>query len=37
MFKCKYCDKEFEKSTAMAGHISHCEKYTNKVKNCTSW
>ena len=37
MFKCKYCDKEFEKSTAMAGHISHCEKNPNKDKNCKSW
>ena len=33
MFKCKYCNKEFEKSTSLAGHVSHCKQNPNKDKN----
>ena len=32
MFKCPYCDKEFENKKALAGHISHCNKDSARVK-----
>lgn len=32
MFKCEFCNREFEKSTALAGHISHCKENPNKKR-----
>ena len=32
MFKCKYCNREFEKLTVLAGHISYCKENPNKKK-----
>ena len=37
MFKCKYCNREFEKSTALAGHISHCKENPNKKRTKETW
>ena len=37
MFKCKYCNREFEKSTALAGHISHCKENPNKKRTEETW
>jgi very-short-patch-repair endonuclease len=33
MYKCKYCGKEFEKKSQLAGHATHCKKNTNYDKN----
>lgn len=32
MYTCKYCQQEFEKSSALAGHVSHCSKNPNKKR-----
>ena len=37
MFKCKFCNREFEKSTALAGHISHCKENPNKKRTDESY
>ena len=37
MFKCKYCNREFEKSSALAGHISHCKENPNKKRTEESY
>lgn len=39
MYKCKYCDKEFEKRYSMIGHIALCKKNPNyeiNKKNCNN-
>ena len=37
MFKCKYCNREFEKPSALAGHISHCKENPNKKRTEESY
>lgn len=37
MFKCKFCNREFEKLTALAGHISHCKENPNKKRTEEVW
>ena len=37
MFKCEFCNREFEKSTALAGHISHCKENPNKKRTDESY
>ena len=32
MYTCKFCQREFEKPSALAGHISHCNKNPNKKR-----
>ena len=33
MYKCKYCGKEFETASALAGHVSHCKLNPNKTRD----
>lgn len=33
MFKCKYCNKEFESKYKLAGHSTHCKLNPNYEKN----
>lgn len=33
MYKCKYCEKEFEKGKSYRGHISLCSKNPNSINN----
>lgn len=38
-FICKYCGKEFEKSSQLGGHIIRCKlnpKYEDNIKNCNN-
>lgn len=37
MFKCKFCGKEFEKSTSLAAHVSHCKENLNKKRTKESY
>ena len=36
MYKCKYCGKEFEKSSQLGGHIIRCTNNPNSEKNIKS-
>ena len=39
MYKCKYCGKEFEKRSQLAGHATHCKynpNYDKNLKACTA-
>ena len=33
MYKCKYCGKEYEKATQVAGHTGRCKNNPNRIKN----
>ena len=37
MYKCKYCGREFEKSSQLGGHIGRCKKNPNREANCKKY
>lgn len=36
LYKCKYCDKEFESKQKLGGHTTYCDKNPNKDNNMLS-
>lgn len=37
MYKCKYCGREFEKSSQLGGHIGRCKMNPNREANCKKY